>query len=106
MNNLDALKLANEARTNKTINKWRRDAVTGEIYTVRGRIESNAYAYRTIHTENGKRDSYGLILRNEIDGEVNYLTPVTHATKLAFDYASHLPVIKFDDSRGTIEFVS
>lgn len=106
MNNLDALKLANEARTNKTINKWRRDSATGEIYTVRGRIESNAYAYRTIHTENGKRDSYGLILRNEIDGEVNYLTPVTVATKLAFDYASHLPVIKFDDSRGTIEFVS
>lgn len=106
MINLDALKLANEARTNKTINKWRRDAVTGEIYSVRGRIESNAYAYRTVHTENGKRDSYGLILRNEIVGEVNYLTSVTHATKLAFDYASHLPVIKFDDSRGTIEFVS
>ena len=106
MSNLESLKLANEARTNKTINKWRRDSITGEIYTVRGRIESNAYAYRTIHTENGKRDSYGLILRNEIDGKVTYLTPVTVATKLAFDYASHLPIINFDDSLGTIEHLA
>ena len=104
MNNLEALEVANKARTDKHINTQRRDAVTGEVYTIRGRIEAGAYAYRTRHVETGKRVTYGLILANEVQwasdpiGAIDYMTPVCNATKLAYDYAADLPVVTVDEN--------
>lgn len=103
MNPIEALEVARKVRTDKIINRWHRDRMTGETYTIRQRIEHHAYAYRTIHTEAGKRDTYGLILASEIDGELSYMTPVVPATKLAFDYAEHLPVVAFNEDNGTID---
>lgn len=103
MNNTEALALAHKARTDKNINTYRRDSVTGETYTIRGRIEAGAYAYRTRHVEAGKRDTYGLILASEVlwasdpIGALDYMTPVCNSTKLAFDYASELPIITVDE---------
>lgn len=97
MDNMAALTLARKAREDKVINRYRRDSVTGEVYTVRDRIESGAYAYRTRHVEAGKRDTYGMILASEIDGEVNYMTPVVPVSKIGFDYAADLPVVTFDE---------
>lgn len=103
MNNLDALKLAQKAREDKIINTLRRDAVTGEVYSIRERIEKGAYAYRTRHVQAGKRVTYGLILANEVQwaddpiGALDYMTPVCPATKIAYDYASDLPVITVDE---------
>lgn len=102
----EALEVARKARTDKIINRWHRDRMTGETYTIRQRIEHHAYAYRTLHTESGKRDSYGLILAAEIDGELNYMTQVCSATKLAFDYADRLPLVKFNEDNGTIEHLA
>lgn len=101
---LEALALANAARTDAQLNRLRRDAVTGEVYTHRGRIESGAYTFRTRHIQAGKRDTYGLILACEIGpAGVEYMTPVVNSTKLAYDYASDLPVVEFDEDHGTIE---
>lgn len=105
MNNLDALALARKAREDKIINRYMRDAVTGEVYTIRDRIEKGAYAYRTKHVEAGKRVTYGLILANEVQyaadpvGAIDYMTPVVPATKIAFEYAANLPIITVDEDR-------
>lgn len=103
MDNLEALELARKARADKTLNTYRRDSVTGEVFTILGRLERGAYAYRTRHVQKGKRDSYGLILANEVQwasdpiGAIDYMTPVCNATKIAFDYAADLPVITVDE---------
>lgn len=99
----EALELARMARTDKVINRWHRDRLTGETYTIRQRIEQHAYAYRTVHVEAGKRDTYGLILASEIDGVLNYMTPVCNSTKLAFDYASLLPVVTFNEDSLAVD---
>lgn len=112
MNNLEALALANKARTDKVLNRYTRDRVTGETYTIRGRIESGAYAFRTRHVEQGKRVTYGLILAREVlwasdpIGAIDYMTPVVPAAKLAFDYAADLPILEFDDDRATVKRVA
>lgn len=104
MDKLNALELARKAREDKIINTLRRDSVTREVYTIRGRIEAGAYAYRTKHVESGKRVTYGLILANEVQwasdpiGALDYMTPVVPATKIAFDYAADLPVITVDEN--------
>lgn len=103
MSNLEALDLARKAREDKIINRWTRDAVTGEAYTIRGRIEGGAYAFRTRHVEQGKRVTYGLILSREVRylsdpiNAIDYMTPVVPATKIAYDYAADLPVLTFDE---------
>lgn len=105
MDNLEALELARKAREDKIINTFRRDAVTREVYTIRERIETGAYAYRTKHIEAGKRVTYGLILANEVQrasdpiGALDYMTPVCPATKIAFDYAADLPIITVDEDK-------
>lgn len=104
MDNLAALELARKAREDRILNTPRRDSVTREVYTIRGRLERGAYAYRTKHVQKGKRDTYGLILANEVQwaadpiGAIDYMTPVCNATKIAFDYASDLPVITVDEN--------
>lgn len=103
MNNTEALSLARKAREDKILNTWRRDAVTHEVYTIRGRLEAGAYAYRTRHLQKGKRTTYGLILANEVQwasdpiGAIDYMTPVFNSTKIGFDYAAELPVITVDE---------
>lgn len=100
---LDALELARQARTDKQLNMLRRDRETGQVYSIRTRIELGFYAYRTRHVEEGKRDTYGFILSWDLGAQgVEYMTPVTITTKLAFDYAADLPVIEFDETRGTV----
>lgn len=106
MDTTESLALARKARTDKIINRWHRDRMTGETYTIRQRIEHHAYSYRTVHTEAGKRDTYGLILAAEINGELDYMTPVCTATKLAYDYAAHLPSVTFNEDNGTIDTLS
>lgn len=105
MDNLESLGIARKVRTDNLINRWRKDSVTGEVYTVRKRIERGAYSHRTIHIQDGKRISYGLILSAEIVGELDYLTPVTNSSKLAFDYASELPLVEFNENNGSIRFI-
>ncbi len=103
MENTEALALARKAREDKILNAWRRDAVTGQTYTIRGRLEAGAYAYRTRHVQKGKRDTYGLILANEVQwasdpiGALDYMTPVCNSTKIGFDYASDLPEVIVDE---------
>lgn len=96
MDKLEALELANNAKRDLALDKRRHDNVTREIYTYRGRLDAGAYAYRTVHVQAGKKDTYGLILANEIDGDVEYLTPVSSVTKTVFNYAD-LPVVIFDE---------
>lgn len=104
MNNTDALTLARKAREDKIINRQTRDSVTGEVYTIRERIENGAYAFRTRHVESGKRVTYGLILAREVRymsdpiGAIDYMTDVVPATKIAYDYASDLPILTFDEN--------
>lgn len=103
MNNIEALELARKAREDKILNTYRRDSVTGETFTILGRLEKGAYAYRTKHVQKGKRTTYGLILANEVQwasdpiGAIDYMTPVCNSTKIGFDYASELPVITVDE---------
>lgn len=103
MDNLEVLALARKAREDKILNTLRRDSVTGEVFTIRGRLERGAYAYRTKHVQKGKRVTYGLILANEVQwaddpiGAIDYVTPVCNSTKIGFDYASELPVITVDE---------
>lgn len=107
----NTLDLANKARMDKVLNRYMRDAISGETYTIRGRIESGSYAFRTRHTERGKRDSYGLILAREVIyaadpiGAIDYMTPVIPTAKLAFDYAAELPVLVFDEDRGEVRYL-
>lgn len=103
MNNTEALALARKAREDKILNTFRRDAVTGQTYTILGRLEKGAYAYRTKHVQAGRRTTYGLILANEVQwasdpiGALDYMTPVCPSTKIGFDYASELPIVTVDE---------
>ena len=85
---------ANNARREKALNRWYRDRVTNEVYTHQTRLDTGAYAYRTIEVTDREGFSYGLILASEIAGEVCYLTPVVPCVKMVYDYAN-LPVIEF-----------
>ena len=106
MNNLEALELARKARADKILNTFRRDSVTGEVFTILERLERGAYAYRTKHVQKGKRTTYGLILANEVQwasdpiGAIDYMTLVCNSTKIGFDYASELPVVTVDEDAG------
>ena len=109
MSNLEALEMARKARADKILNTFRRDSVTGEVFTILERLERGAYAYRTKHVQKGKRVTYGLILANEVQwasdpiGAIDYMTPVCNSTKIGFDYASELPVLTVDeDSRRMV----
>lgn len=103
MEHTESLALARKAREDKILNTYRRDAVTGEVYTILGRLERGAYAYRTKHVQKGKRTTYGLILANEIQwasdpiGALDYMTPVCNSTKIGFDYATELPIVTVDE---------
>lgn len=99
MSNLTA---ANAAKLENALDKVWRDSMTGVPFTLRKRFERGAYAYRTRHVQAGKRDTYGLILANEIDGTVDYMTPVCSATKTVFDYAENLPMLIVDEDKLTV----
>lgn len=98
----EARAIALDNRAQHALNKWRRDSETREVYTHQLRLDSGSYVARTVHRIDGKRDSYGLILSRDVVTVVEYMTPVVSCEKLIFD-STGLPVIIFDDSRGTIE---
>lgn len=95
---------ANNARTEHALNKWRRDAVTREIYTIRQRADRNEIFAIVSEIENGEVTGYGFIHSRDKDG-VSYFTDVFNMPKLAYDalYAEGLPVAVLDHDTCTIE---
>ena len=98
------LAAANNARTDHALNKWRKDSVTGEVYTLRQRADRNEIFAIVSEVENGETVGYGFIHARDRNG-VSYFTDVFNMPKLAYDalYAEGFPVAVLDHDTCTIE---
>lgn len=79
-----SLTAANEARLENILNKWRRDAATGAIYTIRQRVDNGQIHSIVSEIEDGKVTGYGFILTRDAD-DLNYMTDVFNMPKIAYD---------------------
>ena len=98
------LTAAQQARTENALNKWRRDATTKEIYTIRQRADRGQIFAIVSEIENGEITGYGFIHARDRDG-VSYFTDVFNMPKLAYDAlaAEGLPRAILDHDTLTIE---
>lgn len=99
-----ALTAAQQARTENALNKWRRDAATGEVYTIRQRADHGQIYAIVSEIENGETTGYGFILDRDKNG-VSYFTDVFNMPKLAYDAlaAEGLPRAILNHDTLTIE---
>ena len=98
------LTAANQARTDHALNKWRKDATTGEVYTLRQRANRNEIFAIVSEIESGEVIGYGFIHMRDQNG-ISYFTDVFNMPKLAYDalYAEGLPIAILDHDTCTIE---
>ena len=98
------LTAANQARTDHALNKWRKDATTGEVYTLRQRADSGQLAYIVHEVENGETIGYGFIHSREADSLDYVRTTVYNMPKLAYDalHTENMPVMVLDHDTLTL----
>ena len=82
------LQLANKARLDNQLNRWKRDGYTGEIYTIQQRINRNQ-----IVAICDRDDSYGYIL--EI-GPNYFETDIISCAKMVFTHLKSLGIPTLD----------
>lgn len=100
---MTTLTAANAARLEHVLNKWRRDAVTRELYTIQQRLDRGAYAYKVSEIEGGKTTGYGLVLHAEMGPTLDYIgTEVCNTPKMVFDHVD-LPTAVLNHDTMTLK---
>ena len=99
-----SLTAATEVRTANALTKYRRDSVTGELYTLRARAQRKQIHAIVQEITDGEITSYGYIHKRDAES-VSYLTDIFNMPKLAytFMYNAGLPVMVLDHDTFTLE---